>query len=138
MSALPSLIRLHRWRLEEKRRTLATLHGLIADLRNQAQQLEDEIAREQQAAAASHEAGFNYGRYAAEAIRRRQNIAVSIANLEGQVAIAHDEVSAAFQEAKRFEIALERAEERDRIETERRDQAVQDEVALNVFRRRRA
>lgn len=138
MSALPSLIRLQRWRLEEKRRVLASLQGLMADLHNRASQLESEIVREQQAAAASHEAGFIYGSYAAEAIRRRKNIDLSIADVEDQIVVAHDEVSAAFQEAKRFEIALERAQERERQETERREQADQDEIALNVFRRRQA
>ena len=138
MSALPSLIRLHRWRLEEKRRVLSTLQGLVADLHSQGGQLEAEIVREQAAAAESHEASFTYGPYAAEAIRRRANLAQSIAGLEEQIVVAHDEVSAAFQEAKRFEIALERAEERELRESERREQAVQDEVALNLFRRRQA
>ena len=40
MSGLDSLIRLHRWKLEEKRRALAELESLMDDLRTRASDLE--------------------------------------------------------------------------------------------------
>lgn len=136
MSGLASLIRLHRWKLEEKRRVLAELEALMNELRSRASDLEVEILNEQKAAAGSQEAGFAYGAYAAQAIHRRDVLAQSAAELEKKIETARDDVKAAFQEAKKYEIAQERKLERERIETARRERIVEDDVALDMFRRK--
>lgn len=136
MSGLDSLIRLHRWKLEEKRRLLAELEALMDDLRTRANDLEVEILNEQKAAADSEEAGFAYGAYAAEAIHRREILAQSASELEEKIEAARDDVKEAFQEAKKYEIALERKLERERIVTARRERIVEDDVALDMFRRK--
>lgn len=136
MSGLDSLIRLHRWKLEEKRRVLAELEALMDELLARASGLEVEILNEQKAAAGSEEAGFAYGAYAAEAIHRREILAQSAADLAEKIAVARDDVKEAFQEAKKYEIAQERKIERERIMTERRERIVEDDVALDTFRRK--
>jgi hypothetical protein len=138
MKGLPALIRLHRWELEQKRRVLAGLEGLRADLVHQGEDLEREVIVEQAAASQSTEASYTYSGYANEVIRRRATIAESIANLDVEIIAAHDEVAEAFHVVKRYEIALERKEERERLEEDRREQAEEAEVALNMYRLRKA
>jgi hypothetical protein len=77
--SLGGLIRLHEWNVDQKRRKLGELLGLVADLEAQAISLEDEVKSEQRAAAASPEvAGLLYGNYAMGVIERRRRIAESI------------------------------------------------------------
>lgn len=136
MSGLDSLIRLHRWKLEEKRRVLADLESLMDELKTRASELEVEILNEQKVAAGSEETGFAYAAYAAQAIHRRGVLAQSAAELEEKIEAARDDVKGAFQEAKKYEIAQERKLERERIVTARRERIAEDDVALDVFRRK--
>ena len=138
MKGLVSLVRLHRWRVEEKRHHLLGLEMLLADLNRRADDLEREVRVEQLTAARSREAGFLYGNYARRVIARREKLAVSRTELVGQIDQARQAVGEALQEARRYEIVLERAEEEERVELARREQVVQDEVASNMHRRQRA
>ena len=101
MSSLDSLIRLHGWRLEEKRRVLADLETLMDELKRRARDLEAEIRNEQSAAAGSDEAAYAYGAYAAEAINRREKLAQSVVEIGSKIELARDGVRAAFQEVNR-------------------------------------
>ena len=71
MSALESLIRLHRWQLDERRRQLAELDTLGDKLRLEQTRLTAEERQEQSVAASSHEAATAYGPYARRLIERR-------------------------------------------------------------------
>ena len=127
--SLGGLIRLHEWNVDQKRRRLGELLGLLADLEGQAIGLEDEVKREQRAATASPAvAGLLYGNYAMGVIERRRRIAESMVKTEEIVAVARDELSEAFMILKKFQTAQET---RDRLEAEelnRKDQAVLDEI----------
>lgn len=136
MSGLDSLIRLYRWKLEEKRRELAELETLMDDLKSRANNLESEIVNEQKVAAASDEAAFAYGAYATEAIHRREMLARSALELEQRIEAARDAVKMAFQDAKKYEIAQERKLERERLELARRERIVEDDMALDMVRRK--
>ncbi len=136
MSGLDSLIRLHRWKLEERRRALAELEALMDDLRARARALEVEILNEQKAAAGSEETGFAYAAYANQAIHRRGILAQSATELEEKIGTARDDVKEAFQEAKKYEIAQERKLERERIVTARRERIDEDDMALDMYRRK--
>ncbi len=138
MSSFDSLIRLHRWKLEEKRRVLAELETLMDELKRRGRDLEAEIHNEQSAAAGSEEAAYAYGAYAAQAIRRRETLAKSAAELEGRIEVARDDVRAAFQEVKKYEIARERKLKRERLEAARRERIAEDDLGLEVFRRTRS
>lgn len=136
MSGLDSLIRLHRWKLEEKRRALADLESLMDELKSRATSLEAEIISEQKAATGSEEAGFAYPAYAAKAIHRREVLAQSAAELDERIEAAREAVKASFQDAKKYEVAQERKLERERIVAARRERIVEDDMALDMFRRK--
>jgi hypothetical protein len=77
-NGLPSLIRLHRWRVDEQRRRLAELIRRSDDLYGEAQRLEREIADEQARSRTDPlEAGTAYAAYARAAIERRTRTAAT-------------------------------------------------------------
>lgn len=136
MKGLPNLIRLHRWRLDEKRKNLAQLERLADDLREQDRRLDAELVREQETAAANEEARASYGAYAQQVVARRERIAQSKAEVAAQIEQAAIEVQEAFQELKRYEIALEAREKAERQRAARIEQARLDDLGLQMYRRK--
>jgi flagellar protein FliJ len=136
VKGLPNLIRLHRWRLDEKRKTLSELERLGTDLRQQALRLEDELKQEQQTAARSpEEAGYAYGRYAGRVIARRQAIAASLAEVKAKITQAAAAVTESFRELKRFEIAQERRERAEFEKEAKAERSILDEMGLQAHRK---
>ena len=136
-SGLHTLIRLHKWRLDEKRRALAELQALADKLVQDTARLEREILAEQEIARSSPEASFGYGNFAKQAIERRKRLAQSVAQVEHQIAEATEEMAEAFQELKRYELAQEGRDRREDAKRKTRENAALDEVALSGFTRRR-
>ena len=134
---LDGLIRLQRWKVDEKRRVLADLQALHAELTAKAEALEAEVVAEQQSAAANGTA-FAYRAYAEQVIRRRETLAESLADVMQAMLKAQSELSDAYQEAKRYEMAQDRAQQRLAAEAARREQIDLDEMGLNIYRRGRA
>jgi flagellar FliJ protein len=135
MSALDSLIRINRYKLDDRRRQLAGLERLVDRLRNESLRLEQELTSEQRIAAASHEAGHAYGGYARDIIERREKLAASIADAEAQILAARDELAESFREVKRYEITAANRGARERLAADRRQRIAQDEVASQIHRR---
>ena len=137
MSGLPGLIRLHKWQLEEQQRRLAELEGLkqqfVAGMRN----LDAEVAAESAAAAGSSETGHVLGGYIQASLQRRRHFEQSAAGVQIQIDDVREQVADAFQELKRFELAHEQQLGRDRKAAKRRERTQEDEIGLNMFRRRR-
>jgi flagellar protein FliJ len=137
VKGLAALIRLHSWRLDEKRRELADLQRLEDQLLADAQRLEDEMAAEQEFAAKNTDtAAFTYGGFAIGVIERRKRIAASIGEIRRRIDDKRAEVAEAFQELKRYEITQAERQKRARAEAERRTQAELDEISLEQHIRR--
>ncbi len=100
MTALQSMVRVHRWVLEEKQRKLVELQDLADRLRNDLAQLDSELETERKAAEASDEAGLAYPGYVAATLDRRKRLCESIENLENEAEAAREEVAEAFAELK--------------------------------------
>lgn len=133
---LPALIRLHTWRLDEQRRTLAEALRELDRLRQQSRVLECEIADEQEAASASPaEAGFAYARFARSAVERRAAGRDAIAGAEGQVATHRETLQNRYRELRTFELAKEDRDRRTAAEAGRREGLALDEIALLTRRR---
>lgn len=136
MRGLSSLIRLNRWRLDEKRRELATLEQFAADLRAQMAQLEIDVKTEQDAAKSTESGAFAYAGFAQGVIERRARLATSLTEVEGRIRIQDDSVKESFRELKRYELTLAERKKRQRLELDRRDQAAQDETSLKAHIRK--
>ena len=135
MSTLDSLIRLHRWQLDEQRRRVAELEALAAKLRDDLRRLDVEQASEQEFAGRSPEASFGYGSYATSLIERRRKLSESLADTEQRTATAREALAEAFQEAKRYEIAAAKRVLHQRVTQDRAEQRVTDELASTIYQR---
>ncbi len=136
---IKNLIRLHEWNVDEKRRKLGELLRLQGELEDQMKQLEEDLVRQQRAAAADPTlAGLTYGAFAEQAIKRRENLQDSIDQMEFVIGHAQDELSGAYQELKKYEIVERNRQRRYELEQARREQIMLDEIALNQHRRKRA
>lgn len=136
MKGLPNLIRLHHWRLDEKRKQVAELRRLAAELWGQRHRLEEELRTEQDVARSSTEAGTTYGGYAKSVIERRRNLEVSIRDVEAQIERATMAVTEAFREVKHYELALAEREKKAGEKMARRERAVLDEIGAQSYCRR--
>lgn len=138
MSALDSLIRLHRWQVDERRRHLADLEGLAAQLTEEHHRLDREEARERGAAAASPEAAFTYAAYARQLIERRRKLAQSQAEVAEQIERSRAALAEALQEVKRYEIIVANRTRQQQRREARRDRRVLDDLGAEAVRRRGA
>jgi flagellar export protein FliJ len=136
MSAIDSLVRLHRWQLDEHRRQLADLDLLVQKLRAEKLRLAEEESTEQKVAATSLEAATAYGGFARHLIERRQKIEQSIASVEQQIAAAREALAETYQEVKRYEIAAANRATQRRRRSERQQQRTLDELGIDAYRRR--
>ena len=138
MSALNSMVRVHRWILDEKRQKLGDLERLTDKMREDLARLDEDIERERLIAKASYEAGSSYSAFVVAAKQRRKKLEHSLENLEREVGLARQEVGEAFQELKQFETARNKAVEREETERQRREQLALDEMGVSLYRRRKA
>lgn len=138
MKGLSTLIRVRTWELEERRRRLADLEGLRDQILGMIAQLEQDVRTEQGVAASDIEAGYTYGGFAQAAIERRQKLEGSLEEVRQQVRAAMEEVTIAYQELKKYEVAHANRKRREAEELNRREQIRMDDMAIEGFRRRTA
>jgi len=136
MSSLDTLIKLHRWQLDEQRRKVTEFENLAEKLRAELQRLDGEEEIEQQVARGSHEANYAYSGFAKSLIDRRAKLAQSIAETEQQIVEARAALADAYAEVKRYEIAAANRLLAKHRKLETLHQAELDEVALAGFRRK--
>jgi flagellar FliJ protein len=136
MKGVDGMIRLIKWRLDEKRRELADLENMRDELHSRISKIEAEMLAERNAAAASSPViGFAYAGYAAAAMARRRKLEASIHEIAASIDVKKEEVADFFRELKKFEVLAERRMQRERAAEGRREQANLDEISLNMFRR---
>lgn len=135
MKALDGLIRLNRWKLDEKRLKLTELEHLVGVLRDEMRKLAESVNQEGAVASTSAEASFGFGSFAAEAVERRRRLEQSLADAEGQVQAAADDVAEAFRELKKFDVVKSREMRLAEEKTRRHEQVTLDEIGLTLYRR---
>ena len=135
MSTLESLIRLHRWQVDERRRQVAELEALALKLRHELTRLGEEQAAEQAAASASFLARHVYPGYIRRALDRQKTLEQSLAETEAQTVAARDALAEAFQELKRYEVAQANRERLRISAAARRERLETDALAIANFRR---
>ena len=138
MTAMGSLVRVHSWALNEKRQKLAGLEELADKMHQDLEHLEAELNDEQRAAAGSMEGTIAFPAFVAATLERRKKLRESIADLGLAIDAARAEVREAFQEVKKYELAQEIHERREREKVARREQRELDELGANMHQRKKA
>ena len=130
MKSRETLIRLKKFQVDEKRRRVAQIEGMIAEFQRMATDLEREIQSEQDRAGISDPTHFAYPTYAKAAIQRRENLSRSIGELQSQLEEARGLLADAYEEQKKVEMLDERDQARERAEENAREQADMDSIGL--------
>src|SRR3954464_3453785 len=131
MKSRETLIRLKKFQVDEKRRKVAQIEGMIAEFERMGVDLEREIKAEQDRAGIQDPAHFAYPTYAKAAMVRRENLKRSADELRVQLDDARSALGEAFDEMKKVELLDERDQARERDEEdEAREQAELDSIGL--------
>jgi flagellar FliJ protein len=136
--ALPNLIRLSKWALDEARRKVSDLETLRVSFMKEVAELDDELGREQHAARGSMDSLITLQGYYQHVRERRGRLQRSIAEIDTALEHARDEAADAYREFKKYENAQENLVKRERAAADKRQQAELDEVGLDMHRRKRA
>jgi flagellar export protein FliJ len=106
MKSRETLIRLKKFQVDEKRRRVAQIEGMIADFQRMSVDLEREIQHEQERAGINDPTHFAYPTYAKAAIQRRENLTRSADELRVQLEDAKAVLGEAFEELKRSNCSM--------------------------------
>lgn len=133
---LATLIRLHKWRLDELRRTLKELQDQEEMLIAMRRRLNEQIRAEMAASSAhAQEGGLMFAPYIR--VAKEQGEALERARIEvtRRIEATRAEMAEGFKELKTFEIAEENRAEAERQERARKEQVILDDMGLTLHRR---
>jgi flagellar protein FliJ len=136
MKSRETLIRLKKFQVEEKRRKVAQIEGMIAEFERMAADLDREIKVEQERAGITDPGHFAYPTYAKAATQRRENLKRSADDLRFQLNEAQAALQEACEELKKVELLDERDQLRERASENAREQGELD--AIGALRSRGA
>jgi flagellar export protein FliJ len=130
MKSRDTVIRLKKFQVDERRRRVMQIEGMIAEFERMAVDLEREIKVEQDRAGIHDPTHFAYPTYAKAAIQRRENLKHSADELKVQLDEAKGTLAEAFEELKKVELLDERDQMRERAELAAQEQAELDAIGL--------
>jgi flagellar protein FliJ len=130
MKSRDTLIRLKKFQVDEKRRKVMQIEGMIAEFDRMGVELEREIKTEQDRANIHDPSHFAYPTYAKAAIQRRENIKQSADELRMQLNDAKEALAEAFEELKKVELLDERDQMRERAAEAAFEQSELDAIGL--------
>ncbi len=134
MRSRETLIRMQRFLVDEKRRDVAQIEMMIADLEAKQTDLQNQIETEQERAGIFDVTHFAYPTFAKAAMARRDNLMTSIDGLQQQLDAAQEILADAIAELKRLELLDEREDRLRRTEIAHVEQAELNEVGAILNR----
>ena len=108
MKSRDAVSRLKRFEVEEKQRKVAEIETMIGDFSQMAQDLDRQIAIEQERAGVSDTNHYAYPTFAKAAIQRRNNLTASAADLQARLEAARGELDEAYADLRKMELLEER------------------------------
>ena len=137
MKSLGSLIRIHRYRVEQRQQTLAEIGARKRAALDHLAALEAEIERETANAGGVEGAAAFYAAYAQAARLRRETIARTIASFDAEAETARAQLQEAYEALKKYEFVDAAAKSEAAREAARLEQQALDEIAITRIGRRR-
>lgn len=108
MRSRETLLRLHRFRTEDKRRQVSDIEAMIADLMRKHDDLEAQMKAEEQKTGVSDPNHFNYSLAAKSTRGRRDNILKTVGDLKDQLAGAQAALAEEEAELRKAEMLAEK------------------------------
>ncbi len=136
MKGLATLIKLHKRTLDDLRRRMSSLENQKSQLQLASANLQKELEHEMQLAKKQVEMSGFFGDFAKRMQKRQDDIAQEIRSLDQQMKKLNEEITEAYGELKKFEIAQENAKHRADEEEQRKETILMDEIAGQQHRRK--
>ena len=108
MKSHEALLRLKTFQVEDKRRKVVQIEGMIAEFERMAGDLDREIRVEQDRTGIHDPSHYAYPTYAKAALARRDNLRHSADELRAQLVDAKDALQEACEERRKIELLSER------------------------------
>ena len=137
MKSRESLIRVKRFQVDEKRRQVGQIELMVTEFQGMIRDLDAQIAVEEEKAGIDDIGHFAYPTFAKAALQRKENLLVSIADLNEQLERAQDQLREAIGELKKVEKLEERDQQREMAAREQAEQDELDDFSMMGRRRRR-
>lgn len=139
MADLKPLIRLRKYRVEEKQKVLAELFRQTELLEARKRVLFADMEREEALANSSDsiDAMFAFVAYAGRVHTEIEKLNMLLGLMEPRILKAQDEMREAFSEQKKAEIIQEKREDEEQKEIARKENTNLDEIGVEVFRRKK-
>src|SRR5262245_49861267 len=134
MKSRETLIRLKKFQVDEKRRKVAQIEGMIAEFDRIGSDLDREIRAEQDRAGIQDPSHFAYPTYAKAAATRKENLKRSADELKVQLDDAKAALGEAFEELKKVELLDERDQARERAAENAAEQMELDSIGIMRIR----
>lgn len=131
-----SLIRLHRFQVDERRRQVSDLEAMLEEFRRKETDLNRQVQIEQDKAGITDVGHYAYPMFAKSMLARRENLLHSIDNISRQLAEAKEYLADSYRDLKKYELIEENRKRRAKKEAVRLEQKELDEVSLNIHRQR--
>ena len=138
MADLKPLIRLRKYRVEEKQKAMAELFRQAELLEARKRVLLGDVDREEQHALASDEldAYITFAAYAARVHKEVENLNQNLKKLDVRIAKAQEDMREAFSEQKKVEIIQRNRDEEEAAKEAQKEANILDDVGIEGFRRR--
>jgi flagellar protein FliJ len=108
MRSKNTYLRLQRFRVEERRRQVQAIEAMIADFRRKQDDLDHQIAAEEQRNGVTDPGHFSYSMTAKSLRGRRDNILRSMSELEAELDDAKERFAAEESELRKLELLAEK------------------------------
>lgn len=137
MADLEPLIRLRKFRVEEKQKVLAELFRQAELLEVRKRMILDELDRERQMAEEGNniDALVAYAAYSSRMAGEIDKLDGQIRKLDVRIEKAQDDMREAFSEQKKAQIIQDRRDAEEQAEQDAKDNKSLDEIGLEAFRR---
>ena len=136
MKGLATLIKLHKRMVDDLRRKMGLLESQKSQLQQASAKLQEELQREIALAAKQPEMAGFFGGFAKRIQNRQKDIAGEIKKLDADMAKLQVEITEAFGELKKYEIARDNAKAREKEEENRKETIALDDIAGTQHRRK--
>jgi len=134
---LSTLVRLKKWQVDEEQRIMAEILGKITEVENHQRMLVEHVKSEQEVTQQDPEGlGFAYGQFANAMLLVRDQLQQTRDKLEKDYVYQQERVAEAYRDLKTVEKLQQNREERTRIDRNRKEQSILDEMAATSHRRR--
>ena len=133
MQKIETMIKVHKWNLDEKRQQLHDLKKLLEQFEQQEQKLNEEFEKEKEALKKQGDVKADFVNYKKLIESRKKTLHDSMDSVEEQIKVAEKEMLDAFQKLKKFELIRDNAQQKSRKKRELKFQKQLDEVGINQY-----